>query len=39
MVMPKVVGYFFYYKALSAVAATQSPIIFIGQGEHFEEFE
>lgn len=25
--------------ALSAVSATQSPIIFIGQGEHFEDFE
>jgi signal recognition particle subunit SRP54 len=25
--------------ALSAVAATESPIIFIGTGEHFEEFE
>lgn len=25
--------------ALSAVAATQSPIIFIGTGEHFDEFE
>ena len=26
-------------KALSAVAATQSPIIFIGSGEHFDDFE
>jgi signal recognition particle subunit SRP54 len=25
--------------ALSAVAATKSPIIFIGTGEHFDEFE
>merc|ERR1712178_64546 len=25
--------------ALSAVAATNSPIIFIGTGEHFEDFE
>lgn len=25
--------------ALSAVAATESPIIFIGTGEHFDEFE
>jgi signal recognition particle subunit SRP54 len=25
--------------ALSAVAATQSPILFIGQGEHFSDFE
>lgn len=25
--------------ALSAVAATQSPILFIGQGEHFNDFE
>ena len=25
--------------ALSAVAATQSPLIFIGTGEHFDEFE
>lgn len=25
--------------ALSAVAATQSPIIFIGTGEHFTDFE
>ena len=25
--------------ALSAVAATQSPIIFIGTGEHFNDFE
>ena len=25
--------------ALSAVAATQSPVIFIGTGEHFEDFE
>ena len=25
--------------ALSAVAATQSPILFIGQGEHFTDFE
>ena len=25
--------------ALSAVAATQSPIIFIGTGEHMDEFE
>ena len=25
--------------ALSAVAATESPIIFIGTGEHFSEFE
>ena len=25
--------------ALSAVAATQSPIIFLGTGEHFDEFE
>lgn len=25
--------------ALAAVAATQSPIIFIGQGEHFTDFE
>jgi len=25
--------------ALSAVAATKSPIIFIGTGEHFEDFE
>eukprot|EP00920_Eleutheroschizon_duboscqi_P009770 GHVT01022824.1.p1 GENE.GHVT01022824.1~~GHVT01022824.1.p1 ORF type:complete len:519 (+),score=104.24 GHVT01022824.1:143-1699(+) len=25
--------------ALSAVAATQSPIVFIGTGEHFDEFE
>ncbi len=25
--------------ALSAVAATQSPVVFIGTGEHFEDFE
>ena len=25
--------------AISAVAATQSPIIFIGTGEHIDEFE
>jgi signal recognition particle subunit SRP54 len=25
--------------ALSAVAATESPIIFIGSGEHFDDFE
>lgn len=25
--------------ALSAVAATESPIIFLGTGEHFDEFE
>jgi len=25
--------------ALSAVAATASPIIYIGTGEHFEDFE
>jgi len=25
--------------ALSAVAATKSPIVFIGTGEHFEDFE
>lgn len=25
--------------ALSAVAATESPIIFIGLGEHFDDFE
>ncbi len=25
--------------AMSAVAATESPIIFIGTGEHFDEFE
>lgn len=25
--------------ALSAVAATKSPIIFIGLGEHFDQFE
>ena len=25
--------------SLSAVAATQSPIVFLGTGEHFEEFE
>jgi signal recognition particle subunit SRP54 len=25
--------------ALSAVAATESPITFIGTGEHFDEFE
>lgn len=25
--------------ALSAVAATESPVIFIGSGEHFEDFE
>jgi signal recognition particle subunit SRP54 len=25
--------------ALSAVAATESPIIFIGTGEHFDDFE
>jgi len=25
--------------ALSAVAATESPIIFIGTGEHFNDFE
>ena len=25
--------------ALSAVAATESPIIFIGTGEHFNQFE
>jgi len=25
--------------ALSAVAATESPIIFIGPGEHFDAFE
>jgi len=25
--------------ALSAVAATKSPIIFIGTGEHFDDFE
>ena len=25
--------------ALSAVAATESPVIFIGTGEHFDEFE
>lgn len=25
--------------ALSAVAATQSPIVFVGTGEHFDEFE
>jgi len=25
--------------ALSAVSATESPIIFIGTGEHFDEFE
>ena len=24
---------------MSAVAATQSPITFIGSGEHFEDFE
>jgi signal recognition particle subunit SRP54 len=25
--------------SLSAVAATQSPIVFLGTGEHFEDFE
>lgn len=25
--------------ALSAVAATESPVIFIGQGEHFDDLE
>jgi len=25
--------------ALSAVGATQSPVIFIGTGEHFDDFE
>lgn len=25
--------------ALSAVSATESPIIFIGSGEHFDDFE
>lgn len=25
--------------SLSAVAATESPIIFLGTGEHFEDFE
>jgi len=25
--------------SLSAVAATESPIIFIGTGEHFQDFE
>lgn len=25
--------------ALSAVAATESPIVFIGTGEHFDDFE
>lgn len=25
--------------ALSAVAATESPVIFIGTGEHFDDFE
>ena len=25
--------------ALSAVAATESPIVFIGLGEHFDDFE
>lgn len=25
--------------ALSAVTATESPIIFIGTGEHFDDFE
>ena len=25
--------------AMSAVAATQSPIIFIGEGEHFDDLE
>ena len=25
--------------ALSAVAATESPVVFIGTGEHFDDFE
>ena len=41
MVMQKEEGYKYkiIIKALSAVAATQSPIIFIGSGEHFDDFE
>ena len=39
VVMTKMDGHAKGGGALSAVAATKSPIIFIGTGEHVEEFE
>ena len=39
VIMTKLDGHAKGGGALSAVAATQSPVIFIGTGEHFEDFE
>lgn len=39
MIITKLDGHAKGGGALSAVAATESPIIFIGTGEHFEDFE
>lgn len=39
MIITKMDGHAKGGGALSAVAATQSPIIFIGSGEHFNDFE
>ena len=39
VIMTKMDGHAKGGGALSAVAATQSPIIFIGTGEHMDEFE
>ena len=39
MIVTKLDGHAKGGGALSAVAATKSPIIFIGTGEHFDDFE
>lgn len=39
MIITKLDGHAKGGGALSAVAATESPIIFIGTGEHFEDLE
>ena len=39
MIITKLDGHAHGGGALSAVAATESPIIFIGTGEHFNDFE
>ena len=39
VIMTKLDGHAKGGGALSAVAATESPIVFIGTGEHFDDFE
>ena len=39
MIITKLDGHAKGGGALSAVAATESPVIFIGTGEHFDDFE